>query len=80
MLPTGVDISTHETTIFDDVRSEVTQKLEPDERLPMNRYFDGSPDLSRALCPGFQPLIHPAARGIASGGGGAAPRPHGLAL
>src|SRR5215831_5252740 len=31
-----------EITIFDDVRSEVTQKLEPDERVPMNRYFDGS--------------------------------------
>jgi alpha-beta hydrolase superfamily lysophospholipase len=32
-----------EATIFDDVRTEVTEKLTPDERVPMNRYFDGSP-------------------------------------
>ena len=32
-----------EAKIFDDVRTEVTEKLNPDERVPMNRYFDGSP-------------------------------------
>ena len=32
-----------EAKIFADVRSEVTEKLAPDERLPLNRYFDGSP-------------------------------------
>jgi alpha-beta hydrolase superfamily lysophospholipase len=32
-----------EAKIFDDVRTEVTDKLTPDERVPMNRYFDGSP-------------------------------------
>ena len=32
-----------EAKIFDDVRTEVTEKLAPDERVPMNRYFDGSP-------------------------------------
>ncbi len=29
--------------MFDEVRTEVTQKLEPDERVPVNRYFEGSP-------------------------------------
>lgn len=32
-----------EATIFDDVRREVSQKLEPGDRVPSNRYFDGSP-------------------------------------
>jgi alpha-beta hydrolase superfamily lysophospholipase len=32
-----------ETAIFDAVRAEVTQKLEPDARVPVNRYFEGSP-------------------------------------
>ena len=32
-----------EATIFDDVRREVSQKLEADDRVPSNRYFDGSP-------------------------------------
>jgi alpha-beta hydrolase superfamily lysophospholipase len=32
-----------EAKIFDDVRTEVTEKLTPDERVPTNRYFDGSP-------------------------------------
>jgi len=32
-----------EQKIFDDVRTAVTQKLKPDERLPLNRYFAGSP-------------------------------------
>jgi alpha-beta hydrolase superfamily lysophospholipase len=32
-----------EAKIFDAVRTEVTQKLDPGDRLPMNRYFDGSP-------------------------------------
>ena len=29
--------------MFDEVRAEVTQKLDPDERVPVNRYFEGSP-------------------------------------
>jgi alpha-beta hydrolase superfamily lysophospholipase len=33
----------HERAVFDSVRSNVTQVLEPDARLPYNRYFDGSP-------------------------------------
>jgi alpha-beta hydrolase superfamily lysophospholipase len=32
-----------EAALFADVRREVTQKLGPDERVPVNRYFDGSP-------------------------------------
>jgi len=32
-----------EQVIFDSVRANVTQKLEPDERVPYNRYFEGSP-------------------------------------
>jgi len=32
-----------EAKIFDGVRTEVTDKLAPDERVPMNRYYSGSP-------------------------------------
>jgi alpha-beta hydrolase superfamily lysophospholipase len=32
-----------EQAIFDSVRTQVTQVLEPDARVPYNRYFDGSP-------------------------------------
>ena len=32
-----------EQAIFESVRANVTQKLEPDERVPYNRYFEGSP-------------------------------------
>ena len=32
-----------EDALFDEVRSEVTQKLDPDQRVPVNRYFEGSP-------------------------------------
>jgi alpha-beta hydrolase superfamily lysophospholipase len=32
-----------EERIFGSVRTEVTQKLDPDDRIPLNRYFDGSP-------------------------------------
>ncbi len=32
-----------EAMIFDSVKTEVTQKLGPEDRIPMNRYFDGSP-------------------------------------
>ena len=32
-----------EQEIFDSVRANVTQVLEPDARVPYNRYFDGSP-------------------------------------
>src|SRR5215831_9437871 len=32
-----------ETKIFEALRSEVTQKLQADERVPLNRYFEGSP-------------------------------------
>ena len=32
-----------EARIFEDVRREVSQKLTPDERVPVNRYFKGSP-------------------------------------
>lgn len=32
-----------EQRVFDSVRREVTQKLEPEERTPLNRYFEGSP-------------------------------------
>ncbi len=32
-----------EQSLFDDVRKEVTEKLEPEARIPSNRYSDGSP-------------------------------------
>ena len=32
-----------EDAIFENVRAEVTQKLAPEDRVPANRYFDGSP-------------------------------------
>jgi hypothetical protein len=32
-----------EDKIFTDVRHEVSQKLDADERIPVNRYFEGSP-------------------------------------
>jgi hypothetical protein len=32
-----------EQGIFDDVRAEVTAKLSAEERIPVNRYFEGSP-------------------------------------
>jgi alpha-beta hydrolase superfamily lysophospholipase len=32
-----------EQAIFDDVRAEVTAKLEVEDRIPVNRYFEGSP-------------------------------------
>jgi alpha-beta hydrolase superfamily lysophospholipase len=32
-----------ERAIFDELRAEVTQKLDLEERVPVNRYFDGSP-------------------------------------
>ena len=32
-----------EQAIFDSVLANVTRKLEPDERVPYNRYFEGSP-------------------------------------
>ena len=32
-----------EQRIFEEVRTEVTQKLTPEERVPVNRYFEGSP-------------------------------------
>ena len=32
-----------EAKIFEAVRTEVTQKLDPEDRVPLNRYFDGSP-------------------------------------
>jgi alpha-beta hydrolase superfamily lysophospholipase len=34
---------THENTLFEELRREVTQKLPPEDRIPVNRYFDGSP-------------------------------------
>jgi alpha-beta hydrolase superfamily lysophospholipase len=32
-----------ENALFDEVRNQVTRKLDPDERVPVNRYFEGSP-------------------------------------
>jgi alpha-beta hydrolase superfamily lysophospholipase len=32
-----------EARIFEDVRRKVSQQLTPDERVPVNRYFEGSP-------------------------------------
>jgi alpha-beta hydrolase superfamily lysophospholipase len=32
-----------EDVIFESVKTEVTQKLDVEDRVPMNRYFDGSP-------------------------------------
>jgi alpha-beta hydrolase superfamily lysophospholipase len=32
-----------EQALFEELRTEVTQKLGPEERVPVNRYFEGSP-------------------------------------
>ena len=32
-----------EDAVFEGVRSEVTQMLDPEDRIPVNRYFEGSP-------------------------------------
>ena len=32
-----------EDALFEEVRKEVTQELAPDQRVPVNRYFEGSP-------------------------------------
>ena len=32
-----------EAALFDQVRAKVTEKLEPEQRIASNRYFDGSP-------------------------------------
>lgn len=32
-----------EDRVFEGVRSEVSQKLDPEDRIPVNRYFEGSP-------------------------------------
>lgn len=32
-----------ENALFDEMRAEVTQKLDPEDRVPVNRYFEGSP-------------------------------------
>jgi alpha-beta hydrolase superfamily lysophospholipase len=32
-----------EQGLFDELRAEVTQRLEPEDRVPVNRYFEGSP-------------------------------------
>jgi alpha-beta hydrolase superfamily lysophospholipase len=32
-----------ENALFDDVRENVTRKLEPEDRVPANRYYEGSP-------------------------------------
>jgi alpha-beta hydrolase superfamily lysophospholipase len=34
---------TAEQALFDDVRAEITAKLDLEERIPVNRYFEGSP-------------------------------------
>ena len=34
---------TAEDAVFESVRAEVTQELDPEDRIPINRYFDGSP-------------------------------------
>jgi len=56
-ISTAIPMPGREARIFDDVRTEVTEKLTPDERVPMNRYLDGSPIYPGALCPGLQSLI-----------------------
>ncbi|MBK1643200.1 hypothetical protein CKO25_00715 [Thiocapsa imhoffii] len=37
------DYLRHEQRLFDQVRSDVTDRLEQAERIPSNRYYDGSP-------------------------------------
>jgi hypothetical protein len=39
----GADIWAEESRIFEALRIEVAQKLDPDDRVLLNRYFDGSP-------------------------------------
>ncbi len=38
-----IDYLKAEDKIFTEVRNEVSQKLDADERIPVNRYFEGSP-------------------------------------
>jgi alpha-beta hydrolase superfamily lysophospholipase len=55
-----------EAAIFDELRTEITQRLEPEERVPVNRYFEGSPvypghlpqdwNRSYVLAPGGEPV------------------------
>jgi alpha-beta hydrolase superfamily lysophospholipase len=40
---TWQDYVAHENGVFDAVKKNVTDKLPPDERVPANRYFSGSP-------------------------------------
>jgi hypothetical protein len=66
-----------ESTIFDGVRREVAQKLDSEDRVPFNRYFNGS-----SVYPGHFPqdwnrsyLLEPSSPSV-----GAAVSLHGLSL
>ena len=47
-----------EQALFDDVRIEVTAQLDAGDRIPVNRYFDGSPVYPGSLRTGLEPLVH----------------------
>ena len=44
-----------ERAIFEDIRANVTQRLEPADRVPSNRYFAGSPSTRRVQRTGTVP-------------------------
>jgi hypothetical protein len=69
-----------EAAIFDDVQREVSGKLAPADRVPANRYFEGSPVYPGALGPGLQPLIRAPADGKTGRCRRASARPDGLPL
>jgi alpha-beta hydrolase superfamily lysophospholipase len=54
-----------EKTLFDDVRAQVTEKLDQEARTPANRYFDGSPIYPRRFATDWNRsfILEPAARG-----------------
>ena len=52
-----------EAKIFDDVRREVSQKLEAGGRVPANRYFDGSPVYPAHFAQDFNRSFVPAPKG-----------------
>ena len=52
-----------EQAVFDEVRAEVTAKLDPPERVPVNRYFEGSPVYPGRFARGLEPLLRAGAGG-----------------
>ena len=54
-----------EGAAFEAVHREVDEQVEPDDRVPFNRYFEGSPVHPGELHPGLEPFLRAGARGRA---------------